>query len=470
MRREHQDKIKQMEQEQAMLARMQMEQKLALLRQQKQEQLEFQESLQQKRLEVLQSQKTEYEKKVAMQREIERQQLIAQEQKVLQHQFGSAPTGGRVSPQPPQRPHPPPNVMTQQFQLQAEMQPSSMNFDPSSIPLHSLSLHDPSQALPLPAKLDPITMDAAPPPPYNPSATPLSIHNPTQSAVYTSYQAPSGVQSSVSQQSLPLQTSYIAPSNSGFDGAQPPSMQSSSGNNIAFVAGQPPSVMQELSSTMTSGQPPNMIQGHPSTMHPVPGQPLTVDVGHPTQPITQLTSYGLSHNQPSSGVYSQPPPNQPSSGVYSQPPPNQPSSGVYPQHPPNQPSSGVYPQHPPNQPSSGVYSQHPPNQPLSGVYSQPPPNQPLSGVYSNQPSSGVYPQHPPNQPSSGAYPQPGNYGPQPVPPPSQPYQEPPPTQTYAGYQGYQTQYTQQQQLPPQAAAPGTQLNRQESEPPLISFD
>ena len=63
MRRDHLDKVKQMEQEQAMLARMQMEQKLALLRQQKQEQLEFQQSLQAKRLEVLISQRAEYEQR-----------------------------------------------------------------------------------------------------------------------------------------------------------------------------------------------------------------------------------------------------------------------------------------------------------------------------------------------------------------------------------------------------------------------
>jgi growth factor-regulated tyrosine kinase substrate len=51
MRRVHQEKIQQQAEEQALLARMQMEQKLALLRQQKQEQLVYQQSLQQKRLE-----------------------------------------------------------------------------------------------------------------------------------------------------------------------------------------------------------------------------------------------------------------------------------------------------------------------------------------------------------------------------------------------------------------------------------
>ena len=90
MRREHQEKIRQQEQEQALLACMQMEQKLALLRQQKAEQLTFQQALQRQRLDDLQTQRSEYEKQLAHQRESERLQLIAKEQQVLQHQFGQA--------------------------------------------------------------------------------------------------------------------------------------------------------------------------------------------------------------------------------------------------------------------------------------------------------------------------------------------------------------------------------------------
>jgi len=93
MRREHQDKIRQQEAEQAILARMQMEQKLALLRQQKAEQMTFQQALQKQRLDDLQSQRSEYEKQLAHQRESERLQLIAKEQQVLQHQFGQTTTG-----------------------------------------------------------------------------------------------------------------------------------------------------------------------------------------------------------------------------------------------------------------------------------------------------------------------------------------------------------------------------------------
>ncbi len=93
MRREHQDKIRQQEQEQTLLARMQMEQKLALLRQQKAEQFTFQQALQKQRLDDLQTQRSEYEKQLIQQREAERLQLIAKEQQVMHQQFGQ---GGYV--------------------------------------------------------------------------------------------------------------------------------------------------------------------------------------------------------------------------------------------------------------------------------------------------------------------------------------------------------------------------------------
>ncbi len=88
MRREHQDKVRQQEQEQTLLARMQMEQKLALLRQQKAEQVTFQQALQKQRLDDLQTQRSEYEQQLTQQREAERLQLIAKEQQVMHQQFG----------------------------------------------------------------------------------------------------------------------------------------------------------------------------------------------------------------------------------------------------------------------------------------------------------------------------------------------------------------------------------------------
>lgn len=90
MRREHQERVRQQEQEQAVLARMQMEQKLALLRQQKAEQFTYQQALQKQRLDDLQTQRSEYEQQLAQQREAERLELVAKEKQVLQHQFGQA--------------------------------------------------------------------------------------------------------------------------------------------------------------------------------------------------------------------------------------------------------------------------------------------------------------------------------------------------------------------------------------------
>lgn len=417
MRRDHQDKVKQMEQEQAMLARMQMEQKLALLRQQKQEQLVFQQSLQSKRLEVLNSQRMEYQQKVALQREVERQQLIAQEQKVLQHQFG----GGQQqqpqyhrgsSPQPVRKMEPatvaPQSVaMSQQFPMQADVQPpppASMNFDPTSISLQSMSLHDPNQAPPLPVKLeynpgmDPGTIA---PPPYNPSATVMMGHDvplhdpPPPASIYTTYQQPLPV----SQQSstISLQSGYSGQGN--YDSTpQGPSMQGQLTSMQPSSLQQPPtqSTFSDFSS-LGAGQPgpPNM------------GPPSTLGAG-------------------------QPPPNM-------GPPP---------------PALGA------GQPSQ---MGPPPN--LSAV-------QQMSG-YSSSPNHQLGQPQPGPQLHATA----NSYTPLSVGQQFQQQDPPPPPQSYGapGYQGYQAQYPQQQQQ----QAPGSYvpngahqggIQRQESEPPLISFD
>ena len=88
MRRMHLERIRQQEQEQSILARMQMEQKLALLRQQKAEQMAYQETLRQERMVKLSTQQQEFEFQIQEQRERERLQLIAQEQQVLHSHFG----------------------------------------------------------------------------------------------------------------------------------------------------------------------------------------------------------------------------------------------------------------------------------------------------------------------------------------------------------------------------------------------
>lgn len=155
MRRMHLERIRQQEQEQSVLARMQMEQKLALLRQQKAEQMAYQEALRQERMVKLTAQQQEYEQQIQEQRERERLQLIAQEQQVLQSHFG----GGRLPPSSSQDDHvgayggglggsqaQPAMSMSGQYQV-----PPAMTFQ---------------EAPPLPAKVEP---DMYHPPPYTAS-------------------------------------------------------------------------------------------------------------------------------------------------------------------------------------------------------------------------------------------------------------------------------------------------------------
>jgi len=89
MRRQHLEKVRQQEEEQSLLARMQMEQKLALLRQQKNEQLTFQRELEQRRREELEDQETRRFQIMQEQLEMERSRLKMKEQKLIQQQFGT---------------------------------------------------------------------------------------------------------------------------------------------------------------------------------------------------------------------------------------------------------------------------------------------------------------------------------------------------------------------------------------------
>ena len=72
-----------------MLARMQMEQKLALLRQQKNEQFVFQKELEQRRREELEDQETRRLQIMQEQLELERSRLKLKEQQLIQQQFGT---------------------------------------------------------------------------------------------------------------------------------------------------------------------------------------------------------------------------------------------------------------------------------------------------------------------------------------------------------------------------------------------
>lgn len=89
MRRQHLEKVRQQEEEQSMLARMQMEQKLALLRQQKNEQFVFQKELEQRRREELEDQETRRLQIMQEQLELERSRLKLKEQQLIQQQFGT---------------------------------------------------------------------------------------------------------------------------------------------------------------------------------------------------------------------------------------------------------------------------------------------------------------------------------------------------------------------------------------------
>ena len=89
MRRQHLEKVRQQEEEQSMLARIQMEQKLALMRQQKNEQLNFQRELEQRRRDELEDQETRRQQLMQEQLEMERSRLKMKEQQLIQQQFGT---------------------------------------------------------------------------------------------------------------------------------------------------------------------------------------------------------------------------------------------------------------------------------------------------------------------------------------------------------------------------------------------
>ena len=89
MRRQHLEKVRQQEEEQSLLARMQMEQKLALLRQQKNEQLVFQKELEQRRREELEDQESRRLQLIQEQLEVERSRLKMKEQQLIHQQFGT---------------------------------------------------------------------------------------------------------------------------------------------------------------------------------------------------------------------------------------------------------------------------------------------------------------------------------------------------------------------------------------------
>ena len=411
MRREHQEKVCQQEKEQALLARMQMEQKLALLRQQKQEQLDFEKSLQQQRLETLQSQRNEYEQRIQAQREKERMMLIAQEKQVLQQQFGS--NGGIAHPPAPSvmpQPAPATGVVGGAHPYMAPP-PTTSSYNPTSLQFQSLSLHDPTQVGPLPPKLDhTMGLDqsvagAPPPPPYQPA----SFHQPPPSL---SALPMDSMAASASYSTGPYQQQPPPPS------LQPPFTQP---QHVGMSINPP--------SSMASLQPPAPMNGQPHSLESLLSVPPMGGggAGQPSSLPTQLSS-----GVPTSESFQPFQPQQPSGGGFGAPPP---SLGGLP--PPPAPNTGMMP----------------------GGYQQPG----VGGAYSGQP--------PPSLPPPGAS---GESSFQPPPPPAPLTQQPQQFGAPLSMQmhapvggGFIPNGAHQGQAPHQPHPPPV---RQESQPPLISFD
>ncbi len=346
MRRQHLEKIRQQEEEQSLLARMQMEQKLALLRQQKQEQFSYQQSLQQKRLEDFQSQRLEHEQRLLLQREAERQQLIVQEQQVLQQQFGRVSPGpaqygsspGRAPPTQPLPPH-------QQYQATAMG-------GPASIPMQNLSLQDPSMAPPLPTKLGHMVAPT-PPPPYQPQPVqPDSYYQPQYYQPSAQYQPASLAPTSVSMEYSSFQPhpslsttvpQEFAPPPAALDGQPqfqattqlpPPSLQVPP-SSYAYAQPQslPPASMASLQpSSLMATQGPHSLPGlqQPSMPGLVASAQQPVVPGYspmatPTQPLPQQLP--APYQQPPMASY----PVQP--GYTGQPGPQGSAMGPPPQQP-----------------------------------------------------------------------------------------------------------------------------------------
>lgn len=170
MRRRHEEHLVQQEREQQALAQMQVQMKLALLRQQKAEELAYGHTMQNERLGRLNNQREEYKRLIASQREFERQQLIVQEQQVFQQQFG---TNGpskpmETNPYAPVETNPYGPVETNPY-APVETTPygsTGIGYTHMTTPMSTGPSVQPS---PLPQKVDP------PPPPYQP---PPSLYQP----------------------------------------------------------------------------------------------------------------------------------------------------------------------------------------------------------------------------------------------------------------------------------------------------
>lgn len=147
MRRQHQDKMKQQQEELMMLARMQVEQKRALLQQLKAEDMAYQDLLRQRRQEEMTFQHTMLQQQLQQQREGEVHQRKAYEQQLLEQQFGG------LSVQQPPRFSTPPASLQQQNYMQLPVSQFGGHSGPASLE------QPPPQVLPT----DPVYSAQAPP-------------------------------------------------------------------------------------------------------------------------------------------------------------------------------------------------------------------------------------------------------------------------------------------------------------------
>ena len=229
MKRRHEEQLLQQEREQQALAQMQVQMKLALLRQQKAEQMAYGQSMQSERLNRLSTQRAEYEKTLAMQRENERLKLISIEEQVYKQQFGGL-SGGAVGMETgPYGAPPPPHYGAP---------PTSMA-PPPPPPLESYG--GGNYAGPLPTKVDPSTYQTSyqpshpqtgyvHPPPTQPVSLPTQpVSLPTQPVPPpTHYQAPTLYQPSEMAPPPPpnyaYSSQYVAPPSMPPPSMAPPSM------------------------------------------------------------------------------------------------------------------------------------------------------------------------------------------------------------------------------------------------------
>ena len=131
MRRQHQDKMKQQQEELMMLARMQVEQKRALLQQLKAEDMAYQDLLRQRRQEEMTFQHTMMQQQLQQQREGEVQQRKAYEQQLLEQQFGGLSVQQPSFSTPPASLQQPSYLQMPASQFGAHSGPSSLEVPPA---------------------------------------------------------------------------------------------------------------------------------------------------------------------------------------------------------------------------------------------------------------------------------------------------------------------------------------------------